>query len=140
MDSGTPGTGVRSFLQDVLYPHREKDYRCLMACPLRDLRGVTLQVHRVGRDGHLYVDHLMGVEPGAEETVIPLLIWNGHMRLLDSRVGGEVTAAALGRRWSQHGKLARNLVAEGWKTLLLETGRGVSPAAPAFLPWPTPTQ
>ena len=53
------------------------------------------------------------------------------MRLLDPGSGNDVGAADLGRRWSQKGKLARDLVAVGWENLSLGSGRGASPAPPA---------
>ena len=100
-----------------------------MACPLQALQGVTLQVHRVSGTGRLCVDHLMGTQPGAEDTVIPLLIWKGHMRVLDP--GDDTSAAELGHRWAREGKLARELVAVGWEELLDE---GPDPSVPGKPP------
>ena len=100
-----------------------------MACPLQALQGVTLQVHRVSGTGRLCVDHLMGTQPGAEDTVIPLLIWKGHMRVLDP--GDDTSAAELGHRWAREGKLARELVAVGWEELL---DKGPDPPVPGKPP------
>ena len=103
----------------------------MMACPLQALQGVTLQVHRVSGTGRLCVDHLMGTQPGAEDTVIPLLIWKGHMRVLDP--GDDTSAAELGHRWAREGKLARELVAVGWEELLDE-GPDADPSVPGKPP------
>ena len=119
---------IRSYVHDALHAHHDKDYRCLVACPLAALKERTLQIHRVGGGGRLCLDHVMGVEPGAEDTVIPLLIWKGHMRLVFPPT--ERDAVDLGRRWARDNQLARELVSVGLEEMLDE-GPDAEPTVPS---------
>ena len=74
---------IRMHLHDILFPHHEKDAKCLATFPTTMLANLTVNVVRVGYWGEIRWTPLVGSETdvrGGPQAWV--LIYRGHMRLL----------------------------------------------------------
>ena len=108
---------VRMHSHDAIYPHHDKDWRCLASFPVDSLRGWVVHIHRVDPWGRLRLDRLIGDRASVEaDPAFCLLIKDGHTRLLLEPHRG--AAVALFKHWQQLGKPTRDVHALGWAHVL----------------------
>ncbi|CAK0880153.1 unnamed protein product [Prorocentrum cordatum] len=117
---------LRIFIHDAVAPHHDKDYRALVAFPLRLLEDVVLNVVMTDYGGKVTTHFLEGARSGEGSPQAWMLIHRGHARALRPRTptsgeagGGDACLGAL------HQTLRREAtVMNGWEEFLNRDARG----------------
>ena len=100
-------------MHDALQAHHDKDFRCLAAFPLEELKGKNVYVWRINRWNHLEIDLLVGAGAQPSRTSDKaLVIQNGHMRVVKEPSG--YTFKELTLAWEARGKQVREFLMQGW--------------------------
>eukprot|EP00435_Cladocopium_sp_Y103_P016273 s1669_g4.t1 len=74
---------ARVYVHDIITAHHEKDFRSLAMFPVQDLVDARLVVLRADYKGGLLVESVLGAQWGPECWTLPVLIWKGHMVVLE---------------------------------------------------------
>eukprot|EP00435_Cladocopium_sp_Y103_P058511 s1062_g20.t1 len=74
---------ARIYVHDIVTAHHEKDFRSLAMFPVQDLQDARLVVLRADYKGGVLVETVVGGQWGREGWTLPVLIWKGHMVVLE---------------------------------------------------------
>lgn len=74
---------ARIYIHDLVTAHHEKDFRCLAMFPVTDLQEAKVVVLRTDFKGGLLVESVVGSQWTQGGWTIPVLIWKGHMVVLE---------------------------------------------------------
>ena len=83
---------ARIYVHDLVTAHHEKDFRCLAMFPVADLQDAKIVVFRTDFKGGLLVESVVGSQWSPGGWTIPVLIWEGHMVVLEPPEDVDVTA------------------------------------------------
>eukprot|EP00435_Cladocopium_sp_Y103_P042118 s923_g11.t1 len=75
---------ARIYVHDIVTAHHEKDFRSLAMFPVQELQDARIIVFRADYKGGLLVETVVGGQWGREGWNLPVLIWKGHMVVLET--------------------------------------------------------